>query len=112
MQLDRLLNRRLIRALFRYYAGPRGKERIAEIFGAPRKKSPGAALARMPAELALNTLIRKVGVGEELKAKFLSKNYHKQVILNVMKTIGEEGLHHPFRFDAPLVFMTFRMTCL
>jgi MoaA/NifB/PqqE/SkfB family radical SAM enzyme len=105
MQLDRLLNRRLIRALFRYYAGPRGKERIAEIFGAPRKKSPGAALARMPAEVSLNTLIKKVGVGGELKEKFLSKNYHKQVILNVMKTIGEQGLRHPFRFDAPLVIV-------
>lgn len=101
-RFERILNRRLVRRVFNYY-GNRGKGRIEELFGKEREKSLSAFLGRIPIKIALDVVMKKIGVDEGLKKDFFSRYHNKQTILNICKTIGEKGLKMPFRTDGPLL---------
>jgi MoaA/NifB/PqqE/SkfB family radical SAM enzyme len=104
MRPEKVLNRRIVRALFAHYAG-RGKRRIEELFGAEKQRGPGAFLGRAFLQGVLSRAMNKIGVDEELQRRFWARPYHKQLLLNVLETVGNHGLSHPFRFEAPLVIV-------
>lgn len=104
MRLEKTMNRKIVRRIFSYYAG-RGRRRIDELFGAGKQRGPGAVLGRVPLQWALNRAMRKIGVDEEKQRRFWSRHFHKQLVLNVLETIGRHGLSQPFRFEAPLVIV-------
>jgi radical SAM protein with 4Fe4S-binding SPASM domain len=100
--LKKILNRKIVRRIFEHYSGT-GRDRIDELFGAEKSRSLGAFFGRLPLETALNIAMNRIGVNEEMKAKFFQAAQNKQVLMNVMKTVAKHGLNQPFRFQAPLV---------
>ncbi|MFW6180181.1 MAG: radical SAM protein [Spirochaetota bacterium] len=104
MRPEKIMNRKLVRALFFHYAG-RGRKRIEELFGAEKQRGPGAFLGRAFLRGALDRAMKRIGVDEELQRRFWSRPYHRQLLLNVLETVGKRGLSHPFRFESPLVIV-------
>jgi len=104
MRPEKVLNRRIVRVLFSHYAG-RGKRRIEELFGAEKQRGPGAFLGRAFLQGVLSRAMKKISVDDEMQRRFWSRPYHRQLLLNVLETIGNHGLNHPFRFEAPLVIV-------
>jgi len=96
------MNRKIVRNIFNHYTTS-GQERIDELFGAAKERSLKAAIGRMPVKAALNIGMKKIGVNQDMKDVFFTSPFNKQMVLNVMATIGKYGLKQPFRFDAPLV---------
>ena len=74
-----------------------------ELFAKEREKTLGALLGRIPVRLLLNKLTPEIGLDEKLKDSFFSRYYNRQTIMNIIKTVGENGLKQPFRFSPPLV---------
>jgi MoaA/NifB/PqqE/SkfB family radical SAM enzyme len=103
-KLEDVMNRKLVRALFNHYTTS-GIKRMNELFGAPKERSVRAAIGRIPVKTALNIGMKKIGITEEMKEIFFTRPFNKQLVLNVMATIGKYGLKQPFRFDAPLVIV-------
>jgi len=104
VNLESVVNRKIVRKLFSYY-GTSGKKRIDELFGAKKEKDLSAFLGRIPIRLALNIAMKKIGLTEEMEKAFFSKSFNKQTLLNIMATLGKNGLQLPFRFDGPLVIV-------
>jgi len=101
-KLEDVMNRKTVRNLFNHYTTS-GQMRIDELFGAAKKRSLKAAIGRIPVKTALNIGLKKIGVTRDMKDIFFTRPFNKQMVLNVMATIGKYGLKQPFRFDAPLV---------
>jgi len=103
-KLEDVMNKRLVRNLFNHYTTT-GQKRIDELFGAPKQRSLRAALGRIPVRTALNIGMKKIGITRDMKEIFFTRPFNKQMVLNVMTTIGKYGLNQPFRFDSPLVIV-------
>jgi radical SAM protein with 4Fe4S-binding SPASM domain len=109
--VEKIMNRKVVRNIFRYY-GYKGEQRINEIFGAERERSIGAFFGRLPLQIALNLGMRKLGVNRKLKEAFFSAYHNRQTIVNVFRTIANNGLNQPFRFDGPpLVVWNYTSLC-
>jgi len=100
--LEKFLNNKVVKNSIHYYSD-KGKKRIDELFGEEKEKSLQAFLGRLPLTMFLNAGMKKIGVNEKMKNVFFSRYYNKQALLNIMTTLGKNGLREPFRFDAPLV---------
>jgi MoaA/NifB/PqqE/SkfB family radical SAM enzyme len=100
--LAKILNRRIVRRFFNYYA-TKGKQRVYEFFGDSKEKSLSAFLGRIPIQVAVNLAMKKLGLTEEMKNGFFSERYNRQTIMNLIRTVADHGLNQPFRFDAPVV---------
>ncbi len=104
VNLERMVNKKIVRKLFSYYGG-KGKSRIDELFGAKKEKGISAFFGRLPIQVAMNITMKKIGISEEMKHTFFSKSFNKRTLLNLMATLGKNGLNLPFRFDGPLVIV-------
>lgn len=103
-KLESILNRKIVRRLFSYY-GNRAKRRIDELFSIEKERGISAFLGRLPLKAVMNIAMNKIGVNEKMKNMFFSIPFNKQTILNLLKTIGQNGLKLPFRFDGPLLIV-------
>ncbi|UCB47247.1 MAG: radical SAM protein [Spirochaetota bacterium] len=108
---EKVLNRKLVRNIFHHY-GYKAERRIDEIFGAEKEKSISAFFGRLPLQIALNAGMRKLGINKQLKESFFSAYHNRQTIVNVFRTIANNGLNQPFRFDGPaLVVWNYTSLC-
>jgi sulfatase maturation enzyme AslB (radical SAM superfamily) len=96
------MNRKIVRKILNHYTS-KGERRIDELFGEEREGSIGAFFGRMPVQFTLNRVMNRMGVNEEMKSKFFQTRANKQTVKNLMKTIANNGMKHPFRFEAPMV---------
>jgi MoaA/NifB/PqqE/SkfB family radical SAM enzyme len=101
-KIENIVNSWAVKKLFTYYGG-RGSKRIDELFGKEKEKTPGALVGRIPIQIILNKLTDRIGLNADMKERFFSKYYNRQTFMNIIKTLGENGLKQPFRFSAPLV---------
>ena len=104
MKLENVMNKKIVRKGFSYYSN-KGRIRIDEIFDEEKEKHLSAFLGRVPIKVALNLGMNKIGLNDEMKNMFFSKSFNKQTLLNVIKTVGQNGLNLPFRFDGPLLIV-------
>jgi MoaA/NifB/PqqE/SkfB family radical SAM enzyme len=102
VNLEKILNSRIVRGLFRYYS-TNGSRCLEDLFGGNRVRSPLSFLGRAPMTLALKAAMKRLGFTERMQELFFSFPWNRHTLLNVMRTIGKNGLARPFRFDAPLV---------
>ncbi len=100
--LAKILNRRLVRRFFNHYAN-RGKQRIYELFGDEKERTIHAFFGRLPIQSFVNIAMKKIGLTEGMKHDFFSERHNRQTIMNLLKTVANNGLNQPFRFDAPIV---------
>jgi len=103
-KLEDVMNRKIVRNLFNHYS-TKGKARIDELFGNEKEHSLKALIGHIPVQTVLNAGMKKISVTDEMRKVFFSHHFNKQMVLNVMATIGKYGLNQPFRFDAPLVIV-------
>jgi len=102
LDLEKIVNKKIVLKMISHYA-TNGKKRIYELFGDEKEKSIKAFFGRIPMNLIVNTGMKKLGLTDDMKKQFLSRYYNRQTIMNILKTVGPNGLRQPFRFDAPLV---------
>jgi MoaA/NifB/PqqE/SkfB family radical SAM enzyme len=102
--IEKMVNRPIVKALFKYYGG-KGSKRVDELFGGKKEKSLAAFIGRIPTRFILNKLTNKIGLDNEMKSKFFTGYYNRQTLMNLIKSIGINGLKQPFRFTAPLVIV-------
>ena len=104
MNLEKVMNSNIVRSIMRYYSN-KGSKRIYELFGDKKDKGIGAFFTRLLITLALNYGMKKINLTEEMKKEFLSKYYNRQTLMNIIKTIANNGLKQPFRFDGPILIV-------
>ncbi|MBN2322920.1 MAG: radical SAM protein [Spirochaetes bacterium] len=102
--IEKVMNSKAVRGILRYY-GYKGQSRIDEMFGAPKQKGIGPFFGRVPLKIAVSLGMKKLGMSKELKKKFFSNRYNRQTVLNVIRTVANNGLEQPFRFDGPLLIV-------
>jgi radical SAM protein with 4Fe4S-binding SPASM domain len=103
-KVEKIMNKRFVRRLFHHYANS-GKRRIDELFGDKKEKTIRAFFGRLPLQIAIDAGMKRIGLTEQMKKEFLSKNFNKQTLLNILNTVSEHGLKLPFRFDGPLLIV-------
>ena len=102
MKLEKVMNSNVVRSLMRYYSG-KGSRRIYELFDEEKENGIKAWITGLPIRMALNYGMKKINMTEEMKESFFSKYQNKQILMNIIKTIANNGLKQPFRFDGPLI---------
>jgi len=102
LDLEKIVNKKVVLKMINHYVN-NGKKRIYELFDGKKERSIKAFFGRIPINMIINIGMKKIGLNEEMKRQFFSKYHNKQTIMNILKTVGPNGLKQPFRFDAPLV---------
>jgi MoaA/NifB/PqqE/SkfB family radical SAM enzyme len=103
-KFERVMNSNIVRGVMKYY-GYRGQKRIDEMFGAQKERGIGPFLGRMPLKVAVHLGMKKLGMSKDMKEGFLSKYYNRQTVMNVIRTVANNGVQQPFRFDAPALIV-------
>lgn len=104
MDLEKFMNRKIVQKFMKYYGG-RGKKRVEELFIEDKEKGLGPLLGRIPLRIAINAGMKKIGLPPGMRKQFYSRHFHRQTLLNVMRTVGKHGLKQPFRFDGPAIIV-------
>lgn len=102
--LERVMNRKTVRGILRYY-GYKGSRRVDEMFGAEKERGIGAFLGRLPLKAAVGAGMKKLGMSEEIKRDFLSKPHNRQTVMNIIRTVANNGVGQAFRSDGPLIIV-------
>jgi MoaA/NifB/PqqE/SkfB family radical SAM enzyme len=102
--VERVINRKVVRKILHHY-GYKGQERIDEIFGAEKKRGIGPFFGRMPLKIAMQLGMRKLGMSRKMKESFLSGPHNRQTVMNILRTVADNGLQQPFRFDGPALIV-------
>jgi len=101
---EKVFNSNAVRGILRYY-GYNGQKRIDEMFGAQKERGIGAFFGRVPLNVAVGLGMKKLGMSRQMKEGFLSNRYNRQTVMNVIRTVANNGLEQPFRFDGPLLIV-------
>jgi radical SAM protein with 4Fe4S-binding SPASM domain len=102
--LERVMNRNAVRGILRYY-GYKGSKRVDEIFGAEKERGIGAFFSRLPLKAAVRVSMKRIGMSKEMKENFLSKSNNRQTVMNIIRTVANNGLGPAFRSDGPLIIV-------
>jgi radical SAM protein with 4Fe4S-binding SPASM domain len=103
-KIEKLMNRRIVKRILLHYFD-KGRQRVGELFGDAKERSIGAFFGRIPVRLAVNVGMKRIGLTPEMRNEFLSHTYNRQTFLNLLATVGRNGLTLPFRFEGPALIV-------
>ncbi len=104
MELEKVMNTRVVRSLAKYYAG-KGKRHVKNLFTFEDEKFKLPSLMSMPLRIVLGIAMKKMGVTKEIKKGFFSQRHNLQTIDNILKTLAYNGLSQPFRMYGPALIV-------
>lgn len=102
--VERVINRKIVRKVLHHY-GYKGQKRIDEIFGAEKERGIGPFFGRMFLKIAMHLGMKKLGMSTKMKESFLSGPHNRQTVMNILRTVADNGMQQPFRFDGPALIV-------